>query len=205
MSCAVVSGSETRFHFCSKPIKPTKNCLTENVSIISFRSQLTDHWIQFKTPSGIQRNPASRANFKAFYASKQSTDSFYDVLGIKESGTISDIKKAYKQMARKYHPDVSPPERVDEYTRRFKLVKEAYETLSDPHTRALYDQDLANGSGFNFSSGRGYEHHQRWDERREWKMRWQSQLSELKERKKDSGGRMSWGARMRSRRRNNSE
>ncbi|CAA3032254.1 Hypothetical predicted protein [Olea europaea subsp. europaea] len=103
-------------------------------------------------------------------------------------------------MARKYHPDVSPPERVDEYTRRFILVKEAYETLSDPHTRALYDQDLPNRLAFNFSSGRGYEYNQRRDERGEWKIRWQSQLNELKQRKKDSEGRMSWGARMRSRR-----
>ncbi|CAA2965054.1 Hypothetical predicted protein [Olea europaea subsp. europaea] len=100
-------------------------------------------------------------------------------------------------MARKYHPDVSPPDRVDENTRRFILVKEAYETLSDPHTRALYDQDLANGLGFNFSAGRGYEFNQR---NGEWKMRWQSQLNELRQRKRDSGGRMTWGARMRSRR-----
>ncbi|CAA2965051.1 Hypothetical predicted protein [Olea europaea subsp. europaea] len=205
MSCAVVSGSGTRFHFCSKPNKPTKNYLNESVSTISLISKLTNSRIQFKSPSGIQRNPASRASFKAFYSPTQRTDSFYYVLGIKESGTISDIKKAYKQMARKYHPDVSPPDRVDENTRRFLLVKEAYETLSDPLTRALYDQGLANGSGFNFSSGRGYDYHQRWDERREWKMRWQSQLNELKQRKKYSGGSMSWGARMRSRRLNHSE
>ncbi|KAL2508071.1 Chaperone protein dnaJ 20 [Forsythia ovata] len=197
MSSTVITGSETRFHFCSKP---TKNCIPESFSSISFSSQLTNSRIQFKTPSGIPRNKGCMASFKALYATTQSTDSLYDVLGIEESGTISDIKKAYKQMARKYHPDVSPPERVDEYTRRFILVKQAYETLSDPHSRALYDQDLANGFGFNFSAGRGYEYQQRSDEREEWKMRWQSQLNELKQRKMDSGGRMSWGARMRSRR-----
>ncbi|XP_022887960.1 chaperone protein dnaJ 20, chloroplastic-like [Olea europaea var. sylvestris] len=201
MSCAVVSGSETCFHFCSKPDKPTKNCIPETVSSVSFGSQLTKSRIQIKTPLGISRNKRCRASFKAFNSSTQSTDSFYDLLGITESGTIADIKKAYKQMARTYHPDVSPPERVDEYTRRFILVKEAYETLSDPHTRALYDRDLASGMGFNFSAGRGYEYNQRSEERHgEWKMRWQSQLNDLKQRKTNSGERMSWGARMRSRR-----
>ncbi|CAI9778634.1 unnamed protein product [Fraxinus pennsylvanica] len=185
MSCAVVSGSETLFHFCSKP---TKNSITESFSSISFRSQLPNSRIQFKNPSGMTRRSHSRSSFKAIYAPTQSTDSLYDVLGIEESGTISDIKKAYKQMARKYHPDVSPPDRVDEHTRRFILVKEAYETLSDPHARALYDQDIAHGLGFKQRS------------EGEWKMRWQSQLNELKQRKRDSGGRMSWGARMRSRR-----
>jgi hypothetical protein len=43
-----------------------------------------------------------------------------------------EIKQAYKQLARKYHPNVSPPGRVDEYTKRFILVQEAYEILSDP-------------------------------------------------------------------------
>ncbi|CAI9761307.1 unnamed protein product [Fraxinus pennsylvanica] len=201
MSCTVISGSETRFHLCSTtPTKPTKNPVPESFSSISFSSQLANSRILLKTSSGKSPRPHSRASFKALYAPTQSTDSFYDVLGITESGSVSDIKKAYKQMARKYHPDVSPPERVDEYTRRFILVKEAYETLSDPHTRALYDQDLANGLAFNFSSGRGYEYNQRWDERGDWKIKWQSQLNELKQRNKDSEGRMSWGARMRSRR-----
>ncbi|CAA3032253.1 Hypothetical predicted protein [Olea europaea subsp. europaea] len=201
MSFAVVSGSETRFHLYSTiPNKPTKNSIPDSFSSISFSSHLTNSKILIKTPSGKTPGPHSKVSFKAFYAPSQSKDSFYDVLGITESGSVSDIKKAYRQMARKYHPDVSPPERVDEYTGRFILVKEAYETLSDPHTRALYDQDLANGLAFNFSSGRGYEYSQRWDEKGEWKIRWQSQLNELKQRKKDSEGRMSWGARMRSRR-----
>ncbi|MBF6096444.1 J domain-containing protein, partial [Nocardia cyriacigeorgica] len=58
--------------------------------------------------------------------------SFYELLGITESGTLPEIKQACKQLARKYHPDVSPPARVEEYTRRFIRVQEAYETLSDP-------------------------------------------------------------------------
>lgn len=80
--------------------------------------------------------------------------SFYELLGISESGTLPEIKQAYKSLARKYHPDVSPPGRVKEYTRRFIQVQEAYETLSDPYRRALYDRDLAMGLHLAFSARR---------------------------------------------------
>ncbi|KAJ8447241.1 hypothetical protein Cgig2_030472 [Carnegiea gigantea] len=71
--------------------------------------------------------------------------SFYELLGIPETVTLPEIKQAYKQLARKYHPDVSPPDRVKEYTERFIRVQEAYETLSDPRRRAMYDWDMARG------------------------------------------------------------
>lgn len=80
--------------------------------------------------------------------------SFYDLLGIPESVSLVEIKQAYKQMARKYHPDVSPPDRVEEYTQRFIRVQEAYETLSDPGLRALYDRDLSMGLHLAFSARR---------------------------------------------------
>lgn len=78
--------------------------------------------------------------------------SFYELLGIPETVTDVEIKQAYRLLARKYHPDVSPPGRVEEYTQRFILVQEAYETLSDPGRRALYDRDMALGIHFAFSS-----------------------------------------------------
>lgn len=84
--------------------------------------------------------------------------SFYELLGIPETGTLPEIKQAYKQLARKYHPDVSPPDRVEEYTERFIRVHEAYETLSDPSSRALYDRDLALGIHLAFSARRGYQY-----------------------------------------------
>ncbi|KAL8260480.1 hypothetical protein R6Q59_028433 [Mikania micrantha] len=46
-------------------------------------------------------------------------ETLYDLLGVSENGTLSDIKHAYKKMALKYHPDVSPPDRAEEYTVRF--------------------------------------------------------------------------------------
>ena len=86
---------------------------------------------------------------------KQSEDlSFYDLLGVTESVTLPEIKQAYKQLARKYHPDVSPPDQVEEYTDRFIRVQEAYETLSDPRRRVLYDRDLSMGFSFSFSGRR---------------------------------------------------
>lgn len=78
--------------------------------------------------------------------------SFYELLGLSETVTYVEIKQAYKQLARKYHPDVSPPGRVDEYTQKFIRVQEAYETLSDPDRRAVYDRDMAMGIHFAFSS-----------------------------------------------------
>lgn len=82
---------------------------------------------------------------------------FYELLGIPQTGTLLEIKQAYKQLARKYHPDVSPPDRVDEYTQQFIRVQEAYETLSDPRRRALYDRDIAKGLHGALSARKSYK------------------------------------------------
>lgn len=62
---------------------------------------------------------------------------FYETLGVSRSASDAEIKKAYRRLARKYHPDVSK-ERDSE--RRFKEMKEAYEVLRDPEKRAAYDR-----------------------------------------------------------------
>ncbi|VVA28718.1 Hypothetical predicted protein, partial [Prunus dulcis] len=77
---------------------------------------------------------------------------FYELLGIPESGSVTQIKQAYKLLARKYHPDVSPPDRVEENTEKFIRVQEAYETLSDSRRRAMYDRDMARGLHLAFSA-----------------------------------------------------
>lgn len=74
---------------------------------------------------------------------------YYEVLGIEKSASKEEIKKAYRKLARKYHPDVNKePDAAD----KFKEVKEAYETLSNDQKRVQYDQfghaGMNGGQGF---------------------------------------------------------
>ncbi|MBM3474021.1 MAG: molecular chaperone DnaJ [Armatimonadetes bacterium] len=72
---------------------------------------------------------------------------FYDVLGVPRSAAEKDIRKAYKRLARKYHPDVNPGDKEAE--RRFKEITEAHNVLTDPEKRRKYDE-----------FGRAYQHAQ---------------------------------------------
>ena len=65
-------------------------------------------------------------------------EDYYKVLGVKRDAGQEDIRKAYKRLARKYHPDLNPGDKASE--ERFKLVQEAYDILSDPKKREMYDQ-----------------------------------------------------------------
>jgi len=63
---------------------------------------------------------------------------YYQILGVNRNATDKDIKRAYRKLARQYHPDVNPGNKQAE--ERFKEINEAYEVLSDPNKRAKYDQ-----------------------------------------------------------------
>ncbi|XP_068318317.1 chaperone protein dnaJ 20, chloroplastic-like [Pyrus communis] len=162
----------------------------------------------FRNRSGPLRLKAKAAINDGWVAEHKEL-TFYELLGIPESGSATEIKQAYKQLARKYHPDVSPPDLVEEYTEKFIRVQEAYETLSDSRRRALYDQDMARGLHLAFSARR-YQSDEGVEDVGSWRNRWQSQLSELKRRSmnKDAATReehMSWGARMRRQREGSSD
>lgn len=62
---------------------------------------------------------------------------YYEILGVSKDATEADIKKAFRKLARKYHPDVNKSKDAPE---KFKEINEAYEVLSDPDKRARYDQ-----------------------------------------------------------------
>ena len=66
------------------------------------------------------------------------TKDYYDVLGISKGADEKEIKKAYRKLARKYHPDVNPGDKEAE--RKFKEIGEAYEVLNDPKKRGQYDR-----------------------------------------------------------------
>ena len=63
---------------------------------------------------------------------------YYEILGVKRNAKPEEIKKAYRRLARKYHPDVNPGDKASE--ERFKLTSEAHDVLSDPKKRSVYDR-----------------------------------------------------------------
>ncbi|WVO13544.1 hypothetical protein L204_101165 [Cryptococcus depauperatus] len=64
-------------------------------------------------------------------------ENFYGVLGVKKDASESDIKKAYRKLSKKYHPDINPDEAAHE---KFIEISKAYEILSDSETRSIYDR-----------------------------------------------------------------
>lgn len=82
---------------------------------------------------------------------------YYEVLGVDKSATDEELKKAYRKMAKKYHPDANPDNRKEAEI-KFKEINEAYETLSNPQKRKMYDQFGPDGpAGFGGGNpGGGY-------------------------------------------------
>src|SRR3989442_5699690 len=92
-------------------------------------------------------------------------EDYYKVLGIKRDAKPEEIKKSYRRLARKYHPDVNPGDKSAE--ERFKQMSEAFDVLSDPKKRTVYDRfgeysdNLANaaasGAGPTYTRGAPFD------------------------------------------------
>ncbi len=84
---------------------------------------------------------------------------YYEVLGVSKTATDEELKKAYRKLAKKYHPDANPDNK-EEAEKKFKEVNEAYEVLSDKQKRNMYDQfghSGANGYSSDFSGFSGFD------------------------------------------------
>ena len=82
---------------------------------------------------------------------------FYIILGLDRAATVADVKKAYRRLARRFHPDVNPGDQRSAI--RFREIAEAYTILSDPDRRRRYDQvgyepvrPDSTATGFEYSS-----------------------------------------------------
>ena len=78
---------------------------------------------------------------------------YYDLLGVSKNAEENEIKKAYRKLAVKYHPDKSHADKKEEYTKKFQEISEAYEVLSDSDKRKKYD--MFGKEGANMEEGHG--------------------------------------------------
>src|SRR5438067_12565772 len=88
---------------------------------------------------------------------------YYETLGVPRKAEADDIRKSYRKLARKHHPDLNPGDKSAE--ERFKNVQEAYDILSDPKKRQMYDQfgfysenGMPGGAPGGGAGGRGAHH-----------------------------------------------
>ena len=76
---------------------------------------------------------------KMIYAVPVKFRDYYEVLGVPRTATAEEIKRAYRKLARRHHPDLQPPAQRAKASERFQEINEAHEVLSDPEKRAKYD------------------------------------------------------------------
>lgn len=77
-------------------------------------------------------------------APQQRTVTFYEVLGVSHESSELELKDAYRRRVKEYHPDHAPPEKVQEYHKKFMEVHRAYNMLKDPKRRSIYDFEIKN-------------------------------------------------------------
>lgn len=119
-------------------------------------SQMNSNTLKMVSTPISCRRTRCKAAYTGSYKLAMQRDSkhtnLYQVLSLSDSQNVGfeDIKKAYRSLALQYHPDVCPSSRKEESTRRFVELQKAYETLSDPVSRRLYDSELGLGDSLGF-------------------------------------------------------
>jgi molecular chaperone DnaJ len=96
-------------------------------------------------PSGLPLDGVIVHSGRHLHLSPESAMDFYILLGVERGATPGDIKRAYKRLARRYHPDINPGDRTA--AQQFRQIAEAYETLIDPDRRHHYDSGEASSHG----------------------------------------------------------
>ncbi|XP_062176101.1 chaperone protein dnaJ 20, chloroplastic-like [Alnus glutinosa] len=166
--------------------------------VLSSRQSIAKPFLALPLPNKRQQPPAGHVCISCratkVGGEKNSTSTLYELLSLNTNkANVKEIKKAYRSMALRYHPDLCPPSMKEESSRIFVLLNEAYTTLSDPVLRREYDSQLGLGNfGKTLKMDSTNDHVTR--------SRWQEQILELKRR---SGCRMaekegSWGSRIRA-------
>ncbi|KAL5974328.1 hypothetical protein ACLOJK_030992 [Asimina triloba] len=105
---------------------------------------------------GCHRSSASpqRMTIRAAFAPANTSTSLYRVLRVQETASPTEIKTAYRTLAKRFHPDAGSD------GRDFMEIKEAYDTLSDPAARVAYDRSRAGGARL---AGTGLRYGRRWE------------------------------------------
>jgi len=88
------------------------------------------------------------------------SETYYDILGVNKTASIKDIKKTYRKLARKYHPDVNPDDKEAEA--KFKSISEAYAVLGNPEKRKEYDRVGHEAFKAGFDPGQAYDRNGKW-------------------------------------------
>lgn len=102
------------------------------------------------------------ASRRHFASCSEGSSNPYSVLGVGPNATAEEIKAAYKKQALKWHPDRQPAEKKDEATKKFSVIADAYEVLSNPEKRRAYDSGFSSpgasapGAGSGYSRPQGY-------------------------------------------------
>ncbi|KAJ7564373.1 hypothetical protein O6H91_02G014500 [Diphasiastrum complanatum] len=154
-------------------------------------------------PRGMERR-CPRSSAYPFSWENISDSSLYALLGVQQSVEIPELKRAYRKMALRYHPDACPTADVAPSTEKFLQLQNAYKVLSDPELRKQYDRHMANffyAGNYRKSGNRGSEVVKEHWVRQFWKPQWETQLGKLRRRHAASGHEASqcstWGVRMR--------